>query len=249
VQILAPDEEPTAARLFHRLNTDAEEQEGENFLTTAQRELRRLSQAHPETLERIAQFPPRVKTASRRAPEGIYFFRRRGAALFTLLHTADAIVPATVEEGLEAIHCEPEEPRVGFGDDFWPKYGNLCAYTRPAEQEAPASQSWVTRARIQLAAFLATAPETRRAFVELLIEDIQYFGTLSERTLRKIAKPDIATPEGRQAIESILEALRGELGPDYLAAYKKTGVEDQVIITIEQQSGRAVHLSPSLAHD
>ena len=78
VQILAPDEEPTAAGLFHRVNTDAEEQEGESFLTKAQRLLRCLSEAHPETLERIAQFPPRVKTASRRAPEGIYFFRRRG---------------------------------------------------------------------------------------------------------------------------------------------------------------------------
>lgn len=118
VQILAPDEEPTAARLFHRVNADAEEQEGESFLIKAQRELRRLSQAHPETFERIAQFPPRVKTASRRAPKGIYFFRRRGAALFTLLHAADAIVPATVEDCLEAIRCGPDEPRVAFGDDF-----------------------------------------------------------------------------------------------------------------------------------
>jgi superfamily II DNA/RNA helicase len=244
VQILAPDEEPTAAKLFQRVNADPEEQEGESFLTKAQRELRRLSQVHPETLERIAQLPPRVKTASRHAPEGIYFFRRRGAALFTLLHTADAIVPATVEDGLDAIRCEPDEPRVPFGDDFWPKYGNLCGYTRPQDQEPPASQSWVTRARMQLAALLPTVPESRRPFIELLIEDIQYFGTLSERTLRKIARPDINTAEGHQAIEKILDALKGELGPDYLSAYKRTGIEDQVIITVEQQ-GNPLHLSPS----
>jgi hypothetical protein len=235
VQILAPDEEPTAAGLFHRVNTDAEEQEGESFLTKAQRELRRLSQAHPETLERIAQFPPRVKTASRHSPEGVYFFRRRGAALFTLVHTGEAVVPATVEDGLDAIRCEPSEPRVQFAEDFWTKYGNLCTYTRPAEQETPASQSWVTRARNQLAAFLATAPEARRAFVELLIEDIQYFGTLSERTLRKIAKPDIATPEGLREIEKLVDALKGELGPAYLDTYKKTGIQDQIIITVQQQ--------------
>jgi len=234
VQILAPDEEPTAAGLFHRVNTDAEEQEGESFLTKAQRELRRLSQAHPETLERIAQFPPRVKTASRHAPEGIYFFRRRGAALFTLLHTGEAIVPATVEDGLAAIRCEPNEPRVQFAEDFWPNYANLCAYTRPQEQEPPASQSWVTRARNQLAALLPLVPETRRQFIELLVEDIQYFGTLSERTLRKIAKPDTTTPEGRQSLEKILDALKGELGSDYLRAYKKSGIEDQVIITVQQ---------------
>jgi superfamily II DNA/RNA helicase/HKD family nuclease len=234
VQILAPDEEPTPAKLFQRVNTDAEEQEGESFLTKAQRELRRLSQAHPEALDRIAQLPPRVKTASRHAPEGIYFFRRRGAALFTLLHTVDAIQTATVEDGLDAIRCTPEEPRVEFSAEFWPKYATLCGYTRPKDEEQSTSQSWVARARNQLAALLPTASESRRQFIELLIEDIQYFGTLSERTLRKIAKPDIATPEGLRAIDAVLDALKGELGPDYLRAYKKTGIEDQVIITVEQ---------------
>jgi superfamily II DNA or RNA helicase len=235
VQILAPDEEPTPAGLFQRVNTDPEAQEGESFLTKAQRELRRLSQAHPELLERIAQLPPRVKTASRRTPAGVYFFRRRGAALFTLLHTPDSVTPITVEEGIDAIRCDPDEPRVDFSTAFWPKYGNLCTYTRPADQEQPASQSWVTRARMQLASLLPTVPETGRPFIELLIEDIQYFGTLSERTLRKIAKPDIATPEGLHEIGKTLAALKGELGPDYLSSYKRTGVDDQVIITVEQQ--------------
>ena len=239
VQILAPDEEPTAARLFQQVNRDAEEQEGESFLTKAQRELKRLSQEHPEALERIAQLPARVKTASKRTPKGVYFFRRRGAALFTLLHEVDAITPVTVEEGIEAIKCEPEEPRVEFGAGFWPMYGNLCAYTRAPDQEGTNSQSWVTRARTQLAALIPTVPETRRQFIELLIEDIQYFGTLSERTLRKIAKPDITTPDGRKEIEKLLDALKGELGSEYLAAYKKAGVEDQVIITVEQQHDAA----------
>ncbi|MCF7837429.1 MAG: helicase [Candidatus Marinimicrobia bacterium] len=248
LQLLDPDEEPTAAGLFQRVNTDPDEHEGESFLTTAQRELRRLSHAHPEALERIAQLPPRVKTASRHAPQGIYFFRRRGAALFTLRHADDTIVPATVEEGLEAIRCEPDEPRVAFGDDFWPKYDNLCAYTRPAEQETPASQSWVSRARNQLAALLPTSSENRRQFIDLLIEDIQYFGTLSELTLRKIAKPDIATPEGLRAIEKLVDTLKGELGPDYLDVYRKRGIEDQVIITVQQQpQSRAISVDDGAA--
>jgi superfamily II DNA or RNA helicase len=236
VQILAPDEEPTAAGLFQRVNTDAEEQEGESFLTKAQRELKRLSQHHPETLERIAHLPPRVKTGSRHTPEGVYFFRRRGAALFALLHNTDSVVPVTIEEGLDAIRCEPVEARVEFSPVFWSKYGALCTYTRSTQQETPATQGWVARARNQLASLLATAPESRRQFIEVLIEDIQYYGTLSERTLRKIAKPDITGQEGLREIEKILDALKGELGPDYLSTYKKTGVEDQVIITVEQQT-------------
>ena len=242
VQILAPDEEPTAAGLFQKVNTDAEEQEGESFLTKAQRELRRLSQAHPETLERIAQLPPRVKTASRHAPEGVYFFRRRGAALFALLHNTDSVAQVTIEEGLEAIRCELDEPKVEFEPDFWSKYGALCSYTRTAPEEAPATQGWVARARNQLASLLATAPEVRRQFLELLIEDIQYYGTLSERTLRKIAKPDTTAQDGLRELEKIVDALKGELGPDYLAIYKKTGVEDQVIITVAQQNGSSKSL-------
>ncbi|MDD4026046.1 MAG: helicase-related protein, partial [Kiritimatiellae bacterium] len=237
VRILAPDEEPTAAGLFQRVNADAEEQEGESFLTKAQRELTRLSKNHPETLERIAQLPARVKTASRHTPAGIYFFKRRGAALFTLLHSAEAVNTVTIEEGIEAIRCEPQEPRVEFTPEFWPKYTSLCAYTRPPEQEtASAAQGWVARARNQLATLLETVPETRRQFLELLIEDIQYYGTLSERTLRKIAKPDISTTDGMNELLNILDSLKGELGTDYLEPYRKKKTEDQIIITIEQQS-------------
>jgi len=236
VQILAPDEEPTAAGLFQRVNNDPEEAEGESFLTKAQRELKRLSQQHPETLARIAQLPLRAKTASQHTPEGVYFFRRRGAALFALLHNADSVIPVTIEEGLESICCEPDEPRLEFSSDFWVKYGALCAYTRAAQQESSAMQGWVARARNQLASLLATAPEPLRQFIELLIEDIQYYGTLSERTLRKIAKPDITSQDGLREMATLLDNLKGELGNDYLATYKKAGVEDQVIITVEQQS-------------
>jgi superfamily II DNA or RNA helicase len=235
VRILAPDEEPTAARLFQRVNADAEEQEGESFLTKAQRELNRLGKAHPEMMERIAQLPARVKTASRRSPEGTYFFKRRGAALFTLLHRGDQVASVTIEEGIEAIQCEPGEPRVVFSPDFWTKYAALCAHARPQEQEAAGTQGWVARARNQLASLLATATEARRPFIELLIEDIQYYGTLSERTLRKIAKPDIMTSSGMQDLLAILDGLKGELGGDYLDSYKNKKTDDLVIITVEQQ--------------
>jgi len=200
VQILAPDEEPTPAKLFQRVNADPEEREGESFLTKAQRELARLSKNHPEVLERISQLPVRVKTASCRAPEGIYFFKRRGAALFTLLHDAEAITPVTIEQGIEAIRCEPQEPRVEFTSEFWPKYSALNAYTRAQDQDPNPLQGWVARARNQLASLLDTVPETRRQFLELLIEDIQYYGTLSERTLRKIAQPDTSTTEGMEEL-------------------------------------------------
>ena len=90
--------------------------------------------------------------------------------------------------------------------------------------------------RNQLASLLETVPETRRQFLELLIEDIQYYGTLSERTLRKIAKPDISTTDGMNELLNILDRLKGELGIDYLESYRKKKTEDQIIITIEQQS-------------
>lgn len=235
VRILAPDEEPTAARLFQRVNADAEEQEGESFLTKAQRELARLAESHPETLVRIALLPPRVKTASARTPAGVYFFRRRGAALFTLLHKADAVVPVTVEEGIEAIRCEPEEPRVAFSPEFWTKYGELCTHTRAQDQEANSMQGWVARARNQLATLLDRVPEIRKPFIMELIEDIQYYGTLSERTLRKLAKPDLETQKGMDEMLALVDNLKGELGADYLASYRKKGVEDQIVITVEQQ--------------
>ena len=241
VQILAPDEEPTAAKLFQKVNADAEESEGESFLTRAQRELAEIRRTHPEALERIAQLPPRVKTASVRNPSGVFFFKRRGAALFALCHGGESVTPLTLDEGLDAIRCEPQEPRAEFTPDFWEHYGALCCYSRAPEQDAASTQGLVNRARNQLSAVLSTLPEVRRPFIAMLIEDIQYYGTLSERTLRKIAKPDISTADGISEMEKLLDSLKGELGIDYLMIYKKTGVEDQVIITVEQQ-GRTAEL-------
>ena len=97
-------------------------------------------------------------------------------------------------------------------------------------------QGWVARARNQLATLLDRVPEIRKPFINELIEDIQYYGTLSERTLRKLSKPDLETPEGMKEMLGIVDNLKGELGLDYLASYRKKGVEDQIIITIEQQS-------------
>lgn len=240
VQILAPDEEPTPAKLFQKVNSDAEESEGENFLTQAYRELAKIRRDHPEVLERIAQLPPRVKTASNRTPDGVYFFKRRGAALFALHHRDGTVVPLTVDEGLDAIRCEHHEERVELTPSFWESYGTLCSYTRPPDQDTSSTQGLVNRARNQLLTVLSTLPEVQRPFIEMLIEDIQYYGTLSERTLRKLAKPDMSTPDGITAMKELLEKLKGEMGSDYLAIYRKVGIEDQVIITVEQQGGRAL---------
>ena len=72
-------------------------------------------------------------------------------------------------------------------------------------------------------------------FLETLLEDLQYYGTLSDRTLRKIFLPDLATASGVEKMRKVLDQLIAEMGRDYLARYRDGAAEDEIIIGIEQR--------------
>jgi hypothetical protein len=73
-------------------------------------------------------------------------------------------------------------------------------------------------------------------FLETLLEDLQYYGTLSDRTLRKIFLPDLATASGVEKMRKLLDQLIAEMGRNYLDRYRQKSTEDEIIIGIEQRS-------------
>ncbi|MGB4425907.1 MAG: helicase-related protein, partial [Limnochordia bacterium] len=62
-KIFAPEEIPSPAELFRRINRNPEEEEEESLLTTVRKEFHSIKEKYPELVSGLADFPARVKTA------------------------------------------------------------------------------------------------------------------------------------------------------------------------------------------
>ena len=77
-KIFAPDETPSPAELFKRINRNPEEDEEESLLTTIRREFFDIQAQHPDLISGLADFPARVKTAKIAEQNELLVFRRKG---------------------------------------------------------------------------------------------------------------------------------------------------------------------------
>ena len=76
----------------------------------------------------------------------------------------------------------------------------------------------------------------QRDFLETLLDDVQYYGTLPDRTLRKIFQSDLATASGISKMGKLIDQLIAQMGRNYLDIHKQKLVDDEIIIGIEQRS-------------
>jgi hypothetical protein len=75
-----------------------------------------------------------------------------------------------------------------------------------------------------------------RSFLSTLHDDIQHYGTLGERTLRKIFESRLDNDQGIANMRKLLDRLIEEMGGDYLDHYKRAAAEDEIIIGIERRA-------------
>jgi len=236
-RIFNVDETPSASSLYQKLTRNPDDMEQESFQTKAKRTYNRILQDHPEIGKRLEKYPSRVKTAAPAPQDGLFVFRRKGHALFALIHRDGDIQEMTMESALGAIECPFETQSVPFGPRFWEHYKELCYFTRKeVRAETPGATSFDTKARMRLQeAIESPQMSDYKDFLEALLEDLQYYGTLPDRTLRKIFQSDLATPAGVSKMRKLLDQLIAEMGRNYLAKYRNKSAEDEIIIGIEQR--------------
>jgi hypothetical protein len=234
-RIFDTGEEPTPAGLFEKLSRNPDTLEDESFLTQAKREWAEIRKDHPEIVEKLNRLPGRVKSAECRTPDGVYLFARRGMTLFAL-RTAQGtddgpILHLSLHEAIDSIRTTFDSPRCdGFSDTFWQQYEGLQeSLTERRHRSTPGSGSLIVKARNVLAG--AVASGTGGPFARTLLEDIRNFGSLAERTLRKIvdASRDTAT------LTALLDELKNEMGENYLDPLRNGLPEGEVVIAIEHR--------------
>ena len=244
-KIFAPEETPSPAELFRRINRNPEEDEEESLLTTIRNEFYSIKKRYPDLVNGLEDFPARVKTAKLSLHNQLLVFRRKGLQLFVhyVPDTAGEsleVEPLLLKEALEAIRCQPETPRQELTPRFWPAYERIKGFRE--EVLMPRSeQSLLAKAENNLRsalAYHAADLEDLTSFAQTLLLDIKEFQTLPKYTLRRLTVPEMdgkASRSGLKRFRRELEQLRRFLGEDYLERIKGR-VQDfrsEIIIAVE----------------
>ena len=246
-KIFDPDEEPTAADLFKRINQNPSELEEESLLTQVRNQLAEMEELYPDVLERINALPARVKTAKASEGNHVVVVQKKGLALFIqlvadTLQEKSAVSEITFGEMLPLVHCLPEEPRLDISKHFWPAYEAIKAY-RPTHRKPHTENALEVKATNNLnTATRGFAKELGDllAFTRLLIRDIKEFHTLPRHTLRELAKHELGgskAAEKLRALMKIIEKLRRRLGENYLdqPIEEARRHKNTIIIAVENQ--------------
>ncbi len=254
-KILAADESPSPAALFQRVNRHPDEEEAESLLTTLRRQFFALQAAHPELVARLADFPPRVKTAKPFTTDELLVFRHKGLQIFVHLaadvHTTPPDIHAlTLLEGLPHVACEPDTPRLPLSAHFWPTYEAIKQY----REHLPMPKSDIaleTRAENNLRSALshhAAALAADATFIRTLLRDMKAYQTLSKYTLRRLTVVEMhekASPKDIARFRREIAALRTALGADYLERIEQRlqAFHSEIIIAVENQTSQTSEVS------
>jgi len=241
-KIFDVEEEPTPAGLYKRIQQNPDELEEESFYNKALRELIRIKKEHPEILENLENYPPRVKVAKPFTEDELLVFFKKGRMYVSALPYSEgkpAPESKSFEEVFDKVMCAPEEKALPLSENFWPAYEAVKNH-KPYMPGATSEQSLEQRSLVKLNNLInnVLAPELMpyKDFLRTLREDILHYGTQSEYALRRIS--NFSSDEKRigGTVDEIRQ-LQKELGWDYLAraiaGQKK--LQKDIIIAIENR--------------
>lgn len=237
-KVFEAGEEPTASRLYEKIQQNPESLEQESFQTSIRKIYAEIDEV---TKQRIATLPSRVKVAKKHKQYALTVFIKKGMGLFIRGISGDSKEPAELlfEEALPLIKCGKNEKALPLSGGFWDKYTQIKDLKE--KSGVPSSELSVEKkAHLKVKALLADKTDNYREFHQLLlnlVEDIEDYKTLSDYTLRRIANLAADATDGKKVAvnKEELARLQNDLGFDYLAKIKqKIGqLDKEVIVAIE----------------
>ena len=246
-KIFDADEEPTPAAMTAKFNHNPEEDEAPNLITQIRNLYADLCKVYPEVIEKISQFPARVKTAKKYPEYQLNVLRKKGASLFVQTigkEDRHSIKEIDMEQLLENIKCGVDESTLALSSVFWHLYEEIKIYKPKYKTGGRSENSLEVRAKDNLKGALKLIPnlsDQNRGFILTLIKDINEYHTLSEYSIRRIGGQELKG--NKESVKNFLSEigwLKEKLGLHYLddIETKFNHKNPEVIIAIENNDGR-----------
>ncbi|MGC8738620.1 MAG: helicase-related protein [Candidatus Hydrogenedens sp.] len=238
-RIFEPDEEPTASRLYTKVMTLPDELEPESLYTTIKKKYYEIKKNYPEVIRTIEKYPSRVKTAKKYHTYNLVVFLRKGRSIFVKYTdgTPGTTAEKPLEDALNYIQCEYEEQPLHISDKFWNNYISLIEV---ATTDFSRGRKIWTEAMTNIKTILQQLPaelDDYKSFLNILSEDISYYRTLSDYTIRRIRNLKLDKEKQFKEFKEVIDKLRNDLGDDYLTKIKNDliSIKPEVIIAMENQ--------------
>lgn len=240
-KIFDEDEEPSPAALRAKINQSPEEDGEINTITKIRNLYADLQKKYPKIIEKISQLPPRVKTAKKYPEYQLNVLRRKGLSLFAQTvgkGGSKDIKEIDFEELLEYVRCKVDEPTLKLSPIFWKLYEEVKEF-KPKYTLGRNENSLTLRAENNLKKSLKILKDLNFEnlnFIQMLIKDLRYYHTLSDRSIRRIGGKELT--DDKKSIRLFSEEivwLKKHLGENYLEIIesKTKGKNKEVIIAIE----------------
>jgi len=241
-RIFDVEEEPTPAKLFAKVQTNPYDLEQEGLYTKLKKLLRQWENEYPDRVKALDEMPIRIKTAKAFSSDSLVLFIRKGKLFSVCRDFIDEnkqLIPLPIEEALNMIECNPDTKQLPISKSFWKDYLML----KEEAEKFSFKQSQQSNS-VKAFNFLSSLLEQNvkelipwRAFLIMLREDIENYGTLPEYTLKSICDWENRGKPDYQLIAQELEKLSKTLGKNYLKKVKDNLIsyEQQIIVAIENR--------------
>lgn len=238
------DEEPSASKLYKKIQQNPEEMEEESFYTKIYKEFNEIKEQYPELIKSLDNFPLRVKVAKKYLEDELLAFIKKGRLYIYSAKMDESLKPnyspVTFEDAINRVRCNYNEPPLKWGDNFWDLYEGIKNFKEGKSQMSLPENSIEQKAKNNLRTLIKLQNDKISAyknFLNMLLEDIVDYGTLPDYTLRRIS--DLESESEDKLAKSIkeIEALKKELGENYLDKEKERqkNLNKEIIVAIENQ--------------
>ncbi len=237
-KIFDPDEEPTPSRLYSKLISNPEKNEELNINTLVRNKFKEIREKHPDIIQKIEELPNRTKTAKMFTENNVTVLRKKGMALFAVVHRfdEDKAKPQekTFDELLEYVQCEYDTPRQKLNKDFWKSYEKIKEF-KPVYKTVTSDLARSTQAMNSLKTLIKIKKEDLDqqtvTFINTLLEDIKKYKTLSKFTLGRLV---LNKNNDYDLLLKEVKRLHQKLGSDYLKKLidKHKHIDNDIIIAV-----------------
>ncbi len=238
-KIFDPDEEPTPSGLYSKMTTNPEELEELSTATIIRNKYKEIQDKYPEVIEKISRLPNRTKTAKKFTENNVVVLRKKGLALFSLIHRFDKNKAdpeeKTFEDLLNYTECEFDEPRLELNKDFWNSYEKIKKfmpkYTGGRNTEISIENQAINSLKSLLKTKRDDLDQQTVDFIDTLLVDLKKYKTLSKYTMRRLV---LNNKNDYDLLLAEIKALYNKMGKDYLKNLlkKHQNIDSDIIIAV-----------------
>ncbi|MDD3735428.1 MAG: C-terminal helicase domain-containing protein, partial [Candidatus Pacebacteria bacterium] len=238
------DEEPSASKLYEKIQQNPEEIEEESFYTKIYKEFNEIKKQYPELIKSLDNFPLRVKVAKKYLEDELFAFIKKGRLYIYSAKMDENLKynysPVTFEDVIDKVRCNYNESPVELSNNFWDLYEGIKNFKEGKSQMPLPENSIEQKAKNNLKTLIKLQNDkisTYKNFLNMLLEDIVDYGTLPDYTLRRITNLESESEDKIAKSIKEIEALKKELGENYLDKEKERqkNLKKEIIVAIENQ--------------